>query len=146
MRSQLPDPLSRPVRPAVAIVIGAAIGNGLSYAVLFVLGLLFLWVLVAQGVSGNDSYAKAYESNSYLLFAHAVSFLCLLPGGAWTAKLSEASRVRNAALAGLLVALVGVLGNLVPYDLPIPLWSRLATALLPVPAFVVGALWQTRAA
>ncbi len=135
----------RPVGTKVAIVIGAAIGNGLSYAVLFVFGLIFLWTLVAGGIPGNEAYVQAYESTAYLLFAHAVGFLCLLPGGAWTAKLSGRSCIRNAAIAGCLVAVVALLSNLVPYYVPIPFWSRLASVLLPVPAFVMGAMWQIRA-
>lgn len=136
----------RPVGPNVAIVIGAAIGNGLSYAVLFVSGLFFLWALVAGGIPGNEAYARAYDSMAYLLFAHTVGFLCLLPGGAWTAKLSKRSCIRNAAIAGGMVAVVALLSNLVPYYVPIPFWSRVASVLLPIPAYVMGAIWQTRAA
>lgn len=134
----------RPVGPKAAIVIGAAIGIGLNYVVLFVFGLIFLWLLVAGGISGTEAYVKAYESIAYLLFAHTVGFLSLLPGGAWTAKLSGRSRILNAAIAGSLVAVVALLGNFVPYDVPIPFWSRLASVLLPIPAFVMGAMWQIR--
>lgn len=136
----------RPVEPKVAIVIGAAVGNGLSYAALLVSGQIFLWALVAGGIPGNEAYVRACESMAYLLFAHAVGFLSLLPGGAWTAKLSRRSHIRNAAIAGGLVAVVALLGCLVPYYFPIPFWSRVASVLLPVPAFVMGAIWQTREA
>jgi hypothetical protein len=146
MESLSTEPKVSSVRPAAAVLIGAAIGNSLSYAVLFVLGLFFLWVLVAQGIPGNDAFARAYESTRYLVFAHLVGFLCLVPGGLWAARLSETSHIRNATLAGLLVAGFALLGNLVPYYLPIPLWSRVASVLLPVPAFVVGAVLQRRAA
>jgi len=146
METLSPGPQLRSERPAIAVLIGAAIGNGLSYAVLFILGLFFLWALVAQGVPGKDAYARAYESTSYLVFAHFVGFLCLIPGGLWAAKLSASSHVRNAVSGGVLVAAFALLTNFLPYYLPIPLWSRIASVLLPVPAFVVGALLQRRAA
>src|SRR5262249_36777958 len=98
------------------------------------------------GVSGNNAYARAHESTLYLVFAHLVGFLCLLPGGLWAAKLSTSSQIRNAVLAGVLVAAFAFLGNLVPYSLPIPFWSRVASVLLPVPAFILGAMLQRRAA
>jgi hypothetical protein len=141
-----PEPLLRPVGSVSAVVIGAAIGNGLSYAVLFTMGLVFLWALVARGVPGHEAYGRAYESTWYLVFAHSGGFLCLVPGGLWAARLSARSHVRNAALAGVLVTLFALLGNVVPYYLPVPLWSRIASVLLPVPAFVLGAYLQRRAA
>jgi hypothetical protein len=127
------------IKPSTAVFIGAAIGIALSYVVLFVFGLIFLWTLVAQGVPGNESYARAYESTPYILFAHLVGFLCLLPGGLWTARLSANTSVRHALYAGLLVTLFALISNLVPYYLPIPFWSRVASVLLPVPAFLLGA-------
>jgi hypothetical protein len=134
------------VKPSTAVFIGAAIGVALSYVVLFIFGLIFLWTLVAQGVSGNDAYARAYESTSYLLFAHLVGFLCLLPGGLWSVRLSANSGFRHALYAGLLVTLFALIGNLVPYYLPIPFWSKVASVLLPVPAFLLGARLHTSAA
>jgi ABC-type methionine transport system permease subunit len=134
------------VKPSTAVFIGAAIGMALSYVVLFIFGLIFLWTLVAQGVPGNESYARAYESTPYLVFAHLVGFLCLLPGGLWIARLSAHTSIRHALYAGLLVALFSLIGNLVPYYLPIPFWSKVASVLLPVPAFILGARLHTRAA
>ncbi len=146
--NQAPPLLSTTNKPrtAIAVVIGAAVGNGLSYSVLFVSGLVFLWILVLSGVPANDAYSRAYESTPYLLFAHALGFACLVPGGSWAAKLSYHAPVRNALLAGLLVALFTLLSNFVPYYLPIPWWSRLASVAAPVPAFLLGALLQRRAA
>jgi hypothetical protein len=129
-----------------AVVIGAAVGNGLSYAVLFTCGLVFLWVLVFSGIPANDAYAKAHESTAYLLFAHSLGFACLVPGGVWTAKLSLDSHVRNALWAGVLVSLFAFLANFVPYYVPIPWWSRIASVALPVPAFLLGALLHRHAA
>ena len=137
--------LHRAMRPTTSVLIAAAVGYGLSYVVLFVFGLIFLWVLVGLGVPGNETLVRAYQSASYLLFAHAVGFLCLMPGGLWAARLSATSHFRNAALAGAVVAVVTLLGNLVPYSLPIPPWSRAASVLLPIPAFLLGAVLQRRA-
>ncbi len=132
--------------PAVAaVLISAAIGFSLSYAVLFIMGLVFVWVLVLQGTPGNETYAVAWQSTTYLLFAHVVGGLCLLPGGLWAAKLSAKSDLRNAALAGLCVAAMALIGNFVPYDMPTPLWSSIASSVVPVPAFVLGALLARRA-
>jgi hypothetical protein len=130
---------------AAAVMIGAAIGIGVAYAVLFVCGLIFLWVLVAQGVPAADTYARAYESTRYLVFAHAVGFLCGVPGGYWSARLSAARPLRSAVLSGALVVLFTFLQNLIPYYLPVPLWSRTVAVLVPLPAFVCGAwLWLRR--
>jgi len=133
-------------RSAVAVFVGAAVGNGLAYAVLFTAGLVFLWYLVATGVPGNEVHAKAHQSTGYLLFAHILAFACLLPGGYWTARLSAKSSLRNAAFAGLIVCTLTFLAYLVPYDLPAPWWSRLVGILAPLPAFVLGAALYKRAA
>jgi len=145
---QIASLLSTTSKPhtAIAVVIGAAIGNGLSYAVLFVSGTVFLWVLVLSGVPANDVYSRAYESTPYLLFAHTLGFAFLVPGGIWAAKLSYHSHLRNALLAGLLVALFTLLSNFVPYYLPIPWWSRTLSVVAPIFAFLLGALLQRRAA
>lgn len=133
------------VKPSTAVFIGAAIGMALSYVVLFIFGLIFLWTLVAQGVPVNESYARAHESTPYLVFAHVVGAMCLLPGGLWTARLSANTSVRHPLYAGLLVALFALIGNLVPYYLPIPFWSKVASVLLPIPAFLIGAWLQAHA-
>jgi len=130
---------------SAAVLLGAAIGNGIAYAVLFVCGLVFLWVLTAQGVPTQELYTRAYKSNSYLIFAHAVGLVCLLPGGYWTARLSRERPFLNALLAGILVSALALIQNLVPYNLPIPFWSRIASAVIPIPTFLLGALWWRRA-
>ena len=129
---------------SVAVLLGAAIGNGISYAVLFICGLVFLWVLTAQGVPTQELYSRAYQSNSYLIFAHIVGLVCLLPGGFWTARLSRERPLFNALLAGLLISALALTQNLAPYNLPIPLWSRIASAVIPIPAFLLGAFWWRR--
>jgi hypothetical protein len=82
---------------AMAILLGAAIGNGIAYAVLSVCGVVFLWVLTAQGVPAQELYVRAYQSNSYLLFAHVVGLVCLLPGGYWGARAVRAIPRRSSS-------------------------------------------------
>lgn len=141
-------PLSEPLPKsgAAAVFVGAAVGNGTSYVVLFMFGLVFFWVLVAQGVPTQELYARAYQSTSYLLFAHFIGLICLVPGGYWSARLSPDRPVVYALLAGAVVSAFSVLSNLLPYDLPIPLWSRVASVILPFPGFLLGAVCCRRAA
>jgi hypothetical protein len=135
-----------PSSSATAVLIGAAIGNGISYAVLFVFGLVFLWSLALQGVPTQDLYVKAHQSTSYLAFAHVVGFLCLIPGGYWSARLSPHKPLLTALLAGGIVAAFTATANLIPYELPIPLWSRITSVVTAFPAFALGAAWRQRAA
>jgi hypothetical protein len=130
---------------SVAVLVGAAIGNGIAYAVLSISGLVLLWVLTAQGVPAQELYSRAYQSNAYLLFAHFVGLVCLLPGGYWAARLSREGPVLSALLAGSLVSVFTLAQNFVPYNFPIPLWSRVASIAIPIPAFALGALWRHRA-
>jgi hypothetical protein len=132
------------VGSSAAIAFGAAVGNGIAYAVLSGCGLVFLWALVAQGVPTQELYSRAYQSNFYLIFAHVVGLGCLVPGGYWTARLSREGPFRNAWLAGLLISVFSLAQNLVPYNLPIPFWSRIVSVAIPIPAFLLGALWWRR--
>ena len=129
----------------MAVLIGAAIGAGVAYVVLSLCSLVFVWVLFGQGVPSANIPATVYQSTGYLGFAHAIAFLCGLPGGYWSARLSTSRALRNVILGGILVSLFTLLLNLVPYYVPIPLWSRVMSLLTPVPAFIVGAwLWRSR--
>jgi hypothetical protein len=127
-----------------AIFVGAAVGNGSAYAVLFLLGGAFLWTLTLRGVPTAQLYVRAYQSTAYLVFAHFAGAAGCLPGGYWAARLSESRPVRNAILAGCLVSLLALCVDLVPYELPGPLWSHAASVVLPIPAFLLGALWRQR--
>jgi len=142
--AEVRDP--EPDSSQTAVLVGAAVGNGVSYAALFLMSLVFLWVLRAQGVAPQELYVRAYQSTGYLLFAHAVAFLCCAPGGYWSARLGPARPYLNAALAGSIVSALALSANLMPYDLPIPLWSRIASVVIPLPAFLLGARWQRRGA
>lgn len=129
---------------ATAILIGVAIGTGTAYAILSLSGLVFLWILTTQGVPAQQLYVRAYQSTGYLLLAHALGFLCELPGGYWSARLSNIRPANNALLAGLLGSALAFAQNLTPYELPVPVWSRIVSIVVPVPAFLLGALWQRR--
>jgi hypothetical protein len=142
--SEVKDPKAN--SSSTAILVGAAVGNGVSYAVLFLMGLVFLWVLAAQGVSQQELYARAYQSTGYLVFAHVVALVCCAPGGLWSARLGPDKPYRNALLAGSIVSALALSANLMPYELPIPLWSRVASVIIPLPAFLLGAYWQQRGA
>jgi hypothetical protein len=133
-----------PSRAGVAIVIGAAIGNGIAYAVLFVLSLAFVWVLTLQGVKAPELYVRMGQSTSYLVLAHAAGFVSLLPGGYWSARLNPNRPLLAATGAGGIVVALTIASFLLPYDLPLPLWSRVTSVVDVIPAFVLGALWRRR--
>ncbi|MFT3735286.1 MAG: hypothetical protein QM776_09705 [Rhodocyclaceae bacterium] len=145
-RSELEEPSGTTTdSQLVAIVIGAAIGNGISYTVLFIMGLVFLWVLAMQGVPAQETYMQAYQSVPYLVSCHTIGFLCLIPGGYWSARLSRNRHLMTAALAGGLVVLFALMANLLPYELPVPFWSRVVSVVASIPAYLLGAkLWQRR--
>jgi hypothetical protein len=127
----------------LVVLIGASIGNGISYAVLSVSGLAFVWVLAAGGVPAQEIYSRAYQSTGYLIFAHLLGLICLVPGGYWTARFSTERQLGNAVFAGILLSLFSLLQTFVPYNTPIPLWSQLASVLIPVPAYLLGAyIWR----
>jgi hypothetical protein len=137
--------LQMPTGRLQAILVGAAVGNGIAYAVFGISGLAFMWVLVAQGVPTQELYVRAYAATGYLAFAHLLGFLSLVPGGYWSVKLSPDDSSSAALVAGALVAVLSLLGNLIPYDTPVPYWSRIASVVLPIPAFMLGAWWRNRA-
>ncbi|GAA5165542.1 hypothetical protein [Viridibacterium curvum] len=144
-KSGLEEPSDTTDSRFVAIVLGAVIGNGICYSVLYIFGLAFLWVLAMQGVPAQETYMQAYQSVPYLLACHTLGFLCLIPGGYWCARLSRDRHLMNAALAGVLMLLFNLTANLYPYDLPIPFWSRVVSLAASIPPFLIGAaLWQRR--
>jgi hypothetical protein len=124
-----------------AILVGFSVGNGVSYFFLYVFATAFLWVLAAQGVPSQELYSRAYQSTAYLIFAQSVALLTIIPGGYWCARLSPRNAMVNALLAGLLLSLFAFAQLLIPYEVPNPTWSRIASVVIPVPAFLLGALW-----
>ena len=139
-----PLPEHAPSTRITAVLIGASIGNGIAYAVLAALVMGYFWLLVLQGVPTEELYAHAFASTYYLAFAHAVGFVCLLPGGYWSARLSPDSGTTDALWAGAIVAALASLDHLAPYELPTPTWSRLVSLLAPFPAFWLGAALRAR--
>jgi hypothetical protein len=127
--------------PVTAILLGFSIGNGVSYAFLYIFGTVFLWILSAQGVPSQELYSRAYQSTEYLILAQSVALLTIIPGGYWCARLSPKNHIANALIAGLLLSLFSFVQLLIPYDVPNPTWSRIASVVIPVPAFLFGALW-----
>jgi hypothetical protein len=106
--------------------------------------LIFLWVLTAQGVPVQELYLRASQNSAYLVFAHIVGLVCLMPGGYWVAHLSNERSILTASLAGSLVSAFALLENLTPYIAPIPFWSRIVSVAIPVPAFILGSwCWRS---
>ncbi|ODU46710.1 hypothetical protein [uncultured Aquimonas sp.] len=126
-----------------AVLVGAAIANGIYFGVMSVLGLGYFWLLVLQGVPTDQLYAHAYASTPYIAFAHVVGFACMVPGGYWSARLSPNAGKAAAQWAAVVLSALAALDYLSPYEFPVPLWSRLASLLGPFPAFWFGAvLWS----
>jgi hypothetical protein len=130
----------------VAVFVGFAVGNGLSYAALSVMSVAYLWLLVSQGVPYADLYVRAYQSPWYVAIAHAVAFCTVVPGGYWCARLCPNARTSSALYAGVLLTLVTLVALAVPYGTPAPLWSQAASIATPIPAYLLGSAWWRRAA
>lgn len=129
----------------VAVLIGAAVGNGILYAVVSTTALIFLWHLTYQGVSPGNLYAKAYESTGYWIFQHVMTLLCLIPGGYWSAKLGPQSPYRHAFASGAVFTLFMVIHFFYPFEIPHPIWSRPLLLVTTIPAFLLGARWWRNA-
>ena len=135
-----------PRQSATAIFVGAAIGNGTCYAVLFMFGTIFMWMLTAQGVPSHELYVRANQSSTFLILVHVVAVLCCLPGGYWSAKLGPEKPYVNSLLAAGVVAFLTFAAYFVPYELPIPFWSRVVSVVSPFAGFLLGARWWRRCA
>lgn len=130
----------------VPMVVGFCVGVGGSYVALFTSGLIFLWVLIAQGIAPENVYAQAYQSTPYLIYAHILGFVTTAPGGYWTARLSSDGTLWQVIFAGSLMTIFAFVQLAIPYELPIPWWSQIASVVTPIPAFVAGMyLWKHRA-
>jgi hypothetical protein len=137
---------AEPNNNATAVFVGAAVGNGTAYAVLFLFGLGFMWILKVQGVPEQELYARAYQSTAYVFLAHIVGMLCCLPGGYWSARLGRQRPYFNSFLAACVVAAFTFATYLMPYALPIPFWSRVVSVVTPFLGFLLGAHWWRRLA
>jgi hypothetical protein len=136
---------TEPGSSVTAVLVGAAVGNGTCYAVLLIFGNIFMWILTGQGVPSHELYGHIYQSNAYIVFAHAVGLMCCIPGGYWSARLGPEKPYFNSSFAACIVALVTFAAYLVPYALPIPFWSRVISVVAPFAGFLLGAhLWLRR--
>jgi hypothetical protein len=141
-RSQVAADAPQPTR-TMPVLVGVMVGCGLVYVVLTICVWFFVWFLAAQGVASKDIYLRVYQSDAYLLFAHAGGFLCLMYGGSWTARLTQGGAAMNAAIAGILVVAFSFMQLFVPYDVPIPMWSSVMSVVAPIPAYLLGSrLWS----
>jgi hypothetical protein len=135
---------AEPASQITAVVISAAIGIGVAYISVVIVSVVCLWRFVLQGASPENAYALTYQSMGYLLGAHASGFASSAIGGYWSAALSSERRLRAALLAGCFVSAFALLQVLWPYDLPVPFWSVLASVVIPIPAFPLGAWYWLR--
>jgi len=122
-----------------AIWIGAAIGMGVSYPISYALMLAYTWILVFQGASVQELYYRVAQSPVLLAVSFTFGFVAYIVGGYWTARLSTDRPMRNALAAAGLLMLFGVFAYLLPYEIPIPMWARVVSLLLPIPAYAAGA-------
>jgi YD repeat-containing protein len=131
---------------AGAALIGAFVNLGAYWAVASIPGWIDMWTLVGAGVPSAQVFWRAYQSTPFLLLEHGIGLACQAFGGYWAAKLCPHSARKSAAIAGAMTAVFALLQDtLTPYDLPIPMWSRALSVLMPIPAFAFGALlWQRR--
>jgi hypothetical protein len=143
--SHIPDP-ELTGSSATAIIIGAAIGIGIAYLVLSPIDQAYFWILTFQGVPTDALYARAFQNTPYVVVTHVIGFVCCMPGGFWSARLSRRNPVRNAILAGIAITVFTAIQSIVPFPVPVPMWSQWATILIPLPAFFAGGfLWQRSA-
>ncbi len=129
----------------VAVLIGAAVGNGILYAVSSTTALIFLWCLAFHGVSPESLYLKLCESTGYLVLEYVLSLLCLISGGYWSAKLGPQSPYRHALASGTVFTLLTVIHFFYPFEIPHPIWSRPLLLVTTIPAFLLGARWWRNA-
>ena len=133
-----------PCGSASAVFVGAAVANGTCYAVLLISGNIFTWILTGQGVPSHELYARVYQSSAYLVFGHALGVLCCVPGGYWSARLGPEKPYFNSLVSASIVVLLTLAAFFVPYELPIPFWSRVVSVGAPFAGFLVGAHWWRR--
>ena len=126
-----------------AVIIAAAVGNGILYFAASVLAWAYMWHLSAQGATGMDLYLPLYQSTGYLLVAHVIGVFAMLTGGYWCARLSNDRRLFRAAMAGLIIVVQVILHLTSPHGQPYPFWTCVASLVMPIPVYVAGAmLWR----
>ena len=99
----------RPLRPATAVLVGAAVGNGMGYASSYLTSMAILWALVKLGMTAQDAHRWMSSSPATLAPLTLVGLWGLAFGGYWTARLQPMTPFKSAGLAGILMmTLTGV--------------------------------------
>ena len=128
-----------------AVLIGAAVANGVWYAVGYCYSQGWIWALFLQGVAIEALEVRYMESVAAISIAHVLGFACMMPGGYWAARLCTGHPYLSAVLAGGLFLVFTAMQFVLPYEMPVPNWSRALSLLLPIPAFLLGAWWRRAA-
>ncbi|MBC3935514.1 hypothetical protein H8K47_09085 [Undibacterium sp. CY7W] len=126
------------VRNNAAVLFGATASCGLSNAIVFAVTSGYFWLNNTPGVPATASDVSTLAFTLTLIGAHLLSLIGPLAGGGWLAKLSASGLTRNTLLASLFAAGLCVWLQRLPHDLPVPLWSSIATLVLPLFALPLG--------
>ncbi len=126
------------VRNSAAIVFATMVSSGLSNIVLFCVTSGYFWLHNTPGVPATASDVSTLAFTLTLIGAHLLSLIGPLAGGGWVVKLSASGLTRNTLLASLFAAGLCVWLQRLPHDLPVPLWSSIATLVLPLFALPLG--------
>jgi hypothetical protein len=90
-------------------------------------------------VPSHELYAQISQSSAYLAFGHGLAVLGCVPGGYWSARLGPEKPYFHSFVSGGIVALLTLTAYIVPYELPIPFWSRVVSVVTPFAGFLLGA-------
>ncbi len=126
------------VRNSSAVLFGAMVSCGLSNAIVFAVTSGYFWLHNTPGVPATASDVSTLAFTLTLIGAQVLSLIGPLAGGGWVVKLSASGLSRNTLLASLFAAGLCVWVQRLPHDLPVPLWSSIATLALPLFALPLG--------
>jgi hypothetical protein len=130
-----------------AVLAGFIFGTGISFILQTVSGVALSWLLMGTGVRTEDLYSAMAESPVINVWAHILNVAAVMSAGAGSALLRPSNPFMAALLVGGVMLGFVVLQFIVPYEHQAPLWSKLASLAIPVPAAIAGAwLWKIRAA
>jgi hypothetical protein len=145
------NPYAGPIAPvedpplqgsAGAIFVGAMAGTGAAYMAMSLAGLAYVQLLLSQGVPIDHISGQLYGSPGFLVLDHALGFVGEAIGGYWVARLSTREPVAQACKAGAVNSLLSLMQFASPYVAMLPVWSRIASFVIPVVAFIAGAYWH----
>ncbi len=141
-----PAPAQAPAPLLVPVFVGTSVGTGSYYLTANVVGFAFMWWLTATGTPLARLYREVYANVPFVLASHVLASACMALGGYWAARIDATGRRRPALLCAVATIVLVLLQDALPYDLPIPGWSRIASLVLPIPLYLAGAaLWRRRA-